>query len=358
MNHRSALIVCLFAVLLLISSVASAAKPQRVWASSTDNLQQAMTVTANKSYKITHADEATVQASEPQHDCRAGSLPSVWFRYKADRQITVTFDTSGSHFGYPIASSSYNTDTVMSVYVMPHGNPNAPEFSDLDDVSCSDDAPDGPRHSELTVEVTDNAWYFIRVTPYLLSTPISSEGSFRLNVTASNLLSDADFKITQFVTEWALTGMGAPDDVILCPGGIDCTLVFTHSALGSSTMKQVIDSFGGVKLPVGTSLVLSADMYIGSSEQNFTMKLKVVYTDGTSTTKTGKLSQTRLSDSVVLDTKPLVLTKPVARIIVQLTDKETTPGKMEIDDMTLRAIASGSSAGASALALPLPGAPK
>jgi hypothetical protein len=355
MNRRICIFACLIVCLVLATSLASAKK--KISSSDIDNLRDALTVSAGQSYKATAANISTAEAGEPAHTCYAGTRPSVWFKYKADRDIAVNFSTEGSHFPYDAPYQGSHDDTVMSIYVLASGTPNTATFANLGASQCNDDAYQNDRYSGLTVDVDAGKWYFIRLTPYnAFALPAGS--SYALNVGISNLIENGEFQNALTGGEWTLTGKGKGDDSYDCSIPADCDIKITHSPLGPTKLTQSIDNFKGVTMPVGTGIYATAELDYGGFDPKTTMMLKVFYTDGTSKTvkkKIDTLSPTRViiggSYSMYLS---LTIEKPVAKVMIRFIDKTTTQGWTFVDEVHLV----GEMPGGATRALPLPASPK
>lgn len=359
MFRRTGTLLCFVFCLLTISGLASA---KAIQAPESNNLVDAMRIVAGKSYTVKAAETATLEQGEMNHTCVVpGQGNSVWFRYKADRDITVTFDTNGSNLPYAAPYQAYSTDTVMSVYVLEDSTPpSEATFPALWSAGCNDDVITGTRYSKLTVEMNSNLWYYIRITPFKAGVLLPVDSTYKLNVRVENLVAYGNFQTNpvSFAANWTLSGPGASDDAMICDVNSACAFNFNSGAAGSSKLKQVIDSFGGLKLNPGDLLTLSATAYLEGTQQDFKMKLIVTYTDGTTERKNAKVSATRLADTVGLSTTPMLVDKPVARIVVMLVNSAQDAGSgINIDDVVLKPSKVSSQAPA-ALPLPLVGGTK
>jgi hypothetical protein len=337
--RRISLFVIVCASLLMISGIASAA-PKQVQAKDTDHIRQALTVKANLSYAVANAHMATVQTGEPMHSCRAVTHPSVWFKYKATRDITVTFDTNDTHLPYAAPNEDYVEDTVMSVYALTAGTPDKANFNKLAEVGCNDQAYDWLDYSRVTVEVSADQWYYIRVTPYL-SGPMPTGSVVRLNVGATDLIVNGHFE--NGGTGWKLGGPGMSDDGLDCANLNDCSVYMEQSAFGNSKLTQTIDTLGGVKLNAGSTLFLAAHITNNGTLPDATLKLRVIYTDGTFAQTSEQVEWMGHDRSGTQWLTPsLELTKPAARVIVQFIVKNNlSDAWFQIDEVQLEVLPKG-----------------
>lgn len=356
MFRRTGVLLCFVFCLLTLSSLASA---KAVQAAESDNIIDAVRVVAGKSYTVKAAEAATLEQGEMNHTCivTPGQGNSVWFRYKSDRDITVTFDTNGTNLPYAAPNQAYTTDTVMSVFTLNNDTPpSEATFPALWTSGCNDDVAVGTRYSKLTVEMNSNLWYYIRVTPYKAGVPLPAGSTYKLNVRVENLVAYGSFQTNpvSFAANWTLSGQGASDDAMICDVNSACAFHFNSGAAGSSKLKQVIDSFGGLKFSPGDLLMLSATGHLEGTQQDFKMKLAVTYADGTTTRKKALVTTdaTRLADTVTLSTVPMLIEKPIARIVVTLVNSaQDADSGINIDDVVLQPMTLSSEAPA---ALPLP----
>lgn len=339
MNRRISLFVIVCASLLMISGMASA-KAKLIQATNTDNIKQALTVKANLSYAVDNANLATVQSGEVMHSCRSGDLPSVWFKYKADRDITVTFDTNNTFIPYGAPVEAHFEDTVMSVYALTAGSPDKANFKKLTEVACNDQAYDWLDYSRVSLDVEAGQWYYIRVTPFLF-TPMPAGSSIMLNVGATELIVNGGFE--EGGTGWTLKGAGSADDGLDCADPLDCSVYIEQSALGASKLTQVINTLGGVKLNAGTTLFLAAHITNDGTLPAATLKLQVIYTDGTVAKATQSVEWMGNDRSGTQWLTPsLELTKPAAKVVVQFIVKNNlSSGWFQIDDVQLEALPKG-----------------
>jgi hypothetical protein len=90
---------------------------------------------------------ATTDATDPTPSCGNHSrAKSVWYRFTAPSNGTVTVSTIGSNY-----------DTILSVYTGACGT--------LSDTACNDDAP-MTSQSQITFAVTGGTTYSFLVTAY------------------------------------------------------------------------------------------------------------------------------------------------------------------------------------------------
>ena len=360
MNRRISLFVIVFASLLMLTGIASA-KAKQVQAKDVNNLKQALTVQANLSYMVANANLATAQTGEPSHSCRPGALQSVWFKYKATRDITVTFDTNDTFIPYGSPVEAHFEDTVMSVYKLTSGTPDNARFSRLAEVACNDQAYDWLDYSRVSVDVEAGQWYYIRVTPFLF-TPMPAGASIKLNVGATDLIANGDFE--EGGTGWTLKGIGKADDGLDCSIANDCSVYMEQSMLGTSKLTQTISSLGGVKLNAGSTLFLAAHITNDGALPAASLKLQVVYTDGTTAHATESVEWMGHDRSGTQWLTPsLKLTKPAAKVIVQFTVKNNASSAwFQIDEVQLEVLPKGVlipaiATEAPAALLPVPEAP-
>jgi hypothetical protein len=355
-THRISLFVIVCASLLMIGGIASA---KQVQTTATDNLKQALTVKANLSYVAANANLATVQTGEPVHSCRSGNLPSVWFKYKADRNIRVTFDTNDTFIPYGSPAEAHFEDTVMSIYALTSGTPDNASFAKLAAVACNDQAFDWLDYSRISLDVAAGQWYYIRVTPYLFA-PMPAGSSIKLNVSATDLIENGGFE--EGGTGWTLKGAGKADDGLDCADPFDCSVYMEQSALGTSKLTQTISTLGGVKLNAGSTLFLAAHITNNGVLPDATLKLQVVYTDGTMAQATEKVEWMGHDRSGTQWLTPsLKLTKPAAKVIVQFIVKNNLSSAwFQIDEVQLEVLPKGALIPppvAPASLLPVPEAP-
>lgn len=135
----------------------------------------------------------TKELGEPIH-ARNGTGHSVWYRYKATKSQTLTFDTLGSSF-----------DTVLAVYRGTIGS--------LKQVAANDDA-NGEQGSEVRIKVKKGSTYFIAVDGSESDESSEPEGDFNLG------LSDGGIKGTGL----SLTIPGSPSLNEVRTGGLDVSL--------------------------------------------------------------------------------------------------------------------------------------
>lgn len=359
MTRRISLFVIVCASLLMLTGIA-AAKDKQVQSTDIDHLKQALTVKANLSYVAANANLATVQTGEVNHSCRPGDLPSVWFKYKADRDIKVTFDTNDTFIPYGSPVEAHFEDTVMSVYALTSGTPDKAKFGRLSEVACNDQAYDWLDYSRVSVDVEAGQWYYIRVTPFLF-TPMPAGSSIKLNVQASELIVNGDFE--EGGTGWRLGGAGKADDGLDCADVFDCSVYMEQSALGNSKLTQVIDTLGGVKLTAGSTLFLAAHITNEGALPNAFLKLQVIYKDGTTAQVTEAVEWMGHDRSGTQWLTPsLELTKPAAKVIVQFIVKNNLASAwFQIDEVQLEVLPEGELIPppvAPAAVLPVPEAPQ
>ena len=339
MTRRISLFVIVCASLLMLTGVASA-KAKQIQTTDINNVKQALTVKANLSYTAVNANLATIQTGEPMHSCRPGGLPSVWFKYKADRDIRVTFDTSDTLIPYGSPAEAHFEDTVMSVYALTSGTPDKANFNKLAEVACNDQAYDWLDYSRVSLDVDAGQWYYIRVTPFLF-TPMPAGSSIQLNVAASDLIVNGNFE--EGGTGWTLKGAGKGDDGLDCSVANDCSVYMEQSMLGTSKLTQTIDTLGGVKLNAGSTLFLAAHITNDGSLPNATLKLQVVYTDGTTAQVTEAVEWMGHDRSGTQWLTPsLELTKTASKVIVQFIVKNNlSQAWFQIDEVQLEVLPKG-----------------
>lgn len=339
MTRRISLFVIVCASLLMLTGIASA-KDKQVQTTDTDHLKQALTVKANLSYVAANANLATIQTGEPMHSCRPGDLPSVWFKYKADRDIKVTFDTNDTLIPYGAPAEASFEDTVMSVYALTSGTPDRAKFEKLSEVACNDQAYDWLDYSRVSIDVAAGQWYYIRVTPFLFA-PMPAGSSIKLNVSATELIVNGDFE--EGGTGWTLKGAGKADDGLDCFEPLDCAVYMEQSALGTSKLTQTIDTLGGVKLNAGSTLFLAAHVTNDGTLPNATLKLQVIYKDGTTAQVTESVEWMGHDRSGTQWLTPsLELTKPAAKVIVQFIVKNNLSSAwFLIDEVQLEVLPAG-----------------
>lgn len=355
MNRRISLFVIVCASLLMLTGIASA-KDKQVQTTATDHLKQALTVKANKSFVATNAHLATLQSGEMEHSCRPGDLPSVWFKYKADRNIRVTFDTKGTNMPYGAPNQASYQDTVMSIYALTAGTPDKAKFQKLSEVACNDQAHEWLDYSHVSIEVNAGQWYYIRVTPYLF-TPMPAGSTIKLNVQATDLIVNGNFE--QGGTGWKLGGAGKADDGLDCSDPNDCSVFMRQSSLGKSKLTQSIDTLGGVKLNAGSTLFLAAHITTEGALPEGSLKLKVIYKDGTIAQDVEKVDWTIMRAGTQWLTPSLELTKPVSRVIVQFIVKDNLSSAwFQIDEVQLEVLPKGAYIPSAPALLPVPEAPQ
>ena len=359
MTRRISLFVIVCSSLLMLTGIASA-KDKQVQTTDTDHLKQALTVKANLSYVAANANLATIQTGEAMHSCRPGDLPSVWFKYKADRDIKVTFDTNDTFIPYGSPTEAHFEDTVMSVYALTAGTPDKAKFDKLAEVACNDQAYDWLDYSRISLDVEAGQWYYVRVTPFLF-TPMPAGSSIKLNVQATDLIVNGDFE--EGGTGWTLKGAGKGDDGLDCFDPLDCSVYMEQSVLGTSKLTQTIDTLGGVKLNAGSTLFLAAHITNDGALPNAALKLQVIYKDGTTAQVTESVEWMGHDRSGTQWLTPsLELTKPAAKVIVQFIVKNNFASAwFQIDEVQLEVLPAGElipPPAASAALLPVPEVPQ
>lgn len=346
MNRRLLTLICLCTCLLLISGIASAGPTKTTDAASIDNLVDALKINANTTYFAVNASAATIEQNEsPPLNCGLGGQPSVWFKYKADRAVSLSLQTSESFFNYDDAFAPYRYDTVMTLYELKN---DSVSYGNLSQVACNDDVAVDVRYSRINFTPVPGRWYYIRVTPFKANA-IPAGSQFVLTAYVSDLLDD---------TSWTFKGKGKSDDVMNCNN--HCYFNFLHTVKGASKVVQTIDTFKGVRLQPGAALMLSASAYYNGSKQNHVLKVVVTYTDGTKHVRKAKeyIPPNRTSGSLVFESYTLTIEKPVKSVKVMFVEKTKglTDSFISVSDIRLL-VFPNSMASRDGGALPLPDAP-
>lgn len=337
MYRRFALFAVLCACLLTISGLVSAAGTVTVSAASINHVSDALKIVGPRTYEIVDAENTDRSLADPAQACGRNVDQPVWFKFKADRAVTIALSTDGSYLAYGNPNQSYSEDTVIALYA--HLDPNsAPSHLTLSQVSCNDDAVMTiEKSSQVTFTAEPGTQYYVMVMPHLSDPDLPDGSSYRLNVRVINLAEYGNFEgMGGQIAPWKSGALGSGDDGLSCTAA-DCDYRFQHGLLGASTLKQTIKRFAGVKLDAGVSLRLGVTMTF-NDQPNASMKLKVIYADGTSEQVTTALTSASDSGTLSVNSAFLLLDKPVEKIIVQFTDSTGGYGWLNIDNVSLIAI--------------------
>lgn len=351
MYRHVSLLALMCACLLLVSGVASAGATVSVNAADIDRPADALKIAAPRTYEVTAVENTTMSLSNPQTVCGRTVSHPVWFKFKADRAVSVGLTTDGTHLAYSGANQSYHENTVMGLYA--HLDPeSAPSHLTLSQVYCNDDAVATiEMSSQINFTAEPGMQYYVLVIPYL-STAAQAGSTYRLNARVTNLVEFGGFEdMADGIKPWKAGLLGSSDDQVICSGA-DCDYRFQHGLLGASTLKQTIKSFGGLKLKNGVALMLSFTMSF-SGQPNASAKVKVVYTNGTSDSMTTAMTSAQNSGTLQVTSGMLNLSGAVSKIVVRFTDVSGGSGHLDIDNVWLMAIQAQPNREA-ALALPLP----
>ncbi len=337
MYRRISLFALLCACLLTISGMAFAAGTITVNAASINHVSDALKISAPRTYEVVEAENTDRSLADPATVCGRNVDQPVWFKFKADRAVTIVLSTEGSHLAYSNPYQSYSEDTVMALYA--HLDPNsAPSHLTLAEVACNDDAVMTiEESSQIGFTAEPGMQYYVMVMPHLSAPDLLDGSSYRLNVRVINLMESGNFEdMGGQIAPWKSSALGSGDDGLSCAGA-DCNYRFQHGLLGASKLKQVIKRFAGLKLSPGVSLRLGVTMTF-NDQPNASMKLKVIYADGTSEQVTTALTSANDSGTLVVNSTFLLLDKAVEKIIVQFIDSTGGYGWLDIDNVSLIAI--------------------
>src|SRR5690606_14991299 len=155
---------------------------------------------------------------------------------------------------------------------------------------------------------------------------------------------------------------GKGDDGLDCAIANDCSVYMEQSALGTSKLTQTISTLGGVKLNAGSTLFLAAHITNNGALPDATLKLRVIYKDGTTAQVTEKVEWMGHDRSGTQWLTPsLELTKPAAKVVVQFIVKNNfSSAWFQIDEVQLEVLPKGALIPppvAPAAVLPVPAAP-
>jgi subtilisin family serine protease len=117
---------------------------------SNDDLTDATVITLDSSGRFadtTYTINASQEVGERTPSCASGIGPSIWYRWTAPSDGTLTLDLDGSLF-----------DTVVAVWT-------GTTIGDLTEIGCNDDVEIGVQlHSRLSIDITLDVTYLIQVT--------------------------------------------------------------------------------------------------------------------------------------------------------------------------------------------------
>lgn len=233
-----------------------------------DDFADALAVTSGTYYGSNRG--ATGEAGEPDHAGVSGPINSVWYKWTAPADGTVSFDTTGSNF-----------DTVMGVYT-------GDTVAGLTLVGANDDFKTVGGPSQVTFQAHAGVTYYVAIDGYS-----SATGDVQLNVkgvsNAPPVVRDQAFGVAENSAGGTAVGVvAATDDA---PGAL------TYEVVGGS-------GAGLFNLDRATGALTVADGAALDYESTASYFLIVRVTDagGLSTYASMTVNLTDVNDAPVLDT--------------------------------------------------------